>query len=203
MKFDELNKLETSFVEWFKPIEISEKDKRKRIKLAEEFEETFLWLFYLMASTVVLESALIDDLTDRLINVLEHHVEVDEYYEKYLSTLASEIVNSTLVRIGNGADESSYWMSDERAFNISANEADAIYEREEFFTAIERGKKSKKWHCIKDGRERETHREVDGLEIPIHDAFIVGDSEMMFPKDKSMGASDREIVNCRCWLTYR
>lgn len=43
---------------------------------------------------------------------------------------------------------------------------------------------------------------INGKYVPIGNAFHVGDSWMMFPKDTSLGADAKEIINCRCSITY-
>ena len=61
----------------------------------------------------------------------------------------------------------------------------------------------KVWEASIDGRERETHAEVDGDEVPIDQPFEVGGYQMMHPGDSSMGAPAEEVINCRCSVSYR
>lgn len=96
----------------------------------------------------------------------------------------------------------SYWTSQDRAMAIAENEANTVVGCEEMEEAIEAGYQNKIWVTVGDNRVRDTHREVDGLEIPINEAFEVGDSLLMYPRDTSLGASPDEIDNCRCWLEY-
>ena len=51
----------------------------------------------------------------------------------------------------------------------------------------------KKWLATHDGKTRDTHREMDGEEVPYDQPFSNG---LMFPKDPT-GAAE-EIYNCRC-----
>ena len=55
---------------------------------------------------------------------------------------------------------------------------------------------------MRDRHVRHTHQLVEGKTIGINDVFLVGDSEMFYPKDTTFGASAREIVNCRCSIKY-
>lgn len=96
-----------------------------------------------------------------------------------------------------------YFLSVERAKRVSADLSNTIRNHVDNVEAIVTGKTLKTWHTILDGRERETHFDADGQTIPIEQPFSVGDSLMMFPKDRSLGASDNEIVNCRCTCTYK
>ena len=66
-------------------------------------------------------------------------------------------------------------------------------------TSIQR---RKQWGTMRDGRVRQTHQEVDGVEIAEHEAFLVGASLMMYPGDDSLGADIEEIINCRCSVKY-
>ena len=60
----------------------------------------------------------------------------------------------------------------------------------------------KEWIASGGSRTRETHRTADvryGNEpIPVNEPYIVGGSRMMFPSDTQLGASAKEVVNCRC-----
>ncbi len=60
----------------------------------------------------------------------------------------------------------------------------------------------KEWIATDGGRTRDTHRSADaryGNEpIPVNEPYIVGGSRMMFPSDTQLGASAKEVVNCRC-----
>lgn len=60
--------------------------------------------------------------------------------------------------------------------------------------------KKKEWSTSIDGRERETHRKVDGQVRLIDTFFLVGGFKMKFPGDQSQGAPAREVINCRCSL---
>lgn len=61
----------------------------------------------------------------------------------------------------------------------------------------------KDWDTIIDGLERDSHYKADGQTVGHNDAFLVGDSALLYPGDTSLGAELEEIVNCRCSATYR
>jgi|SRR5699024_4232692 len=62
----------------------------------------------------------------------------------------------------------------------------------------------KTWLTATDGRERDDHADMDGVEIPVDEPWVLPDgSQMMFPTDSSMGAPAGQIINCRCTETYR
>jgi hypothetical protein len=58
------------------------------------------------------------------------------------------------------------------------------------------------WITVLDGRERDTHHAANSQRVNYNDPFHIGDSLMMFPRDSSMGASLKEIINCRCGCIY-
>lgn len=59
---------------------------------------------------------------------------------------------------------------------------------------------TKIWHDIHDSipPEREAHWEASGQEVPYEKPFVVGGELLMYPGDRSMGASGWNVYNCRC-----
>lgn len=66
-------------------------------------------------------------------------------------------------------------------------------------------KGEKDWYAVLDNVTRESHVIADHTQrnIPIGQAYRVGKSRMMFPGDRSLGASAKEIINCRCISLYK
>lgn len=58
----------------------------------------------------------------------------------------------------------------------------------------------REWIATKDHRTREWHGKADGQRVGVDEAFTVGGEKLMFPGDKSHGASGWNIYNCRCAL---
>lgn len=60
----------------------------------------------------------------------------------------------------------------------------------------------KEWIASAGARTRDTHRTADitygNNPIPVNEPYLVGGSRMMFPSDTQLGASAKEVVNCRC-----
>ena len=63
----------------------------------------------------------------------------------------------------------------------------------------EAGFKNKEWITAGDERVRDSHVALDGKVVHIGEHFISGDgSSLMFPGDRSSGASASDVINCRC-----
>ena len=58
----------------------------------------------------------------------------------------------------------------------------------------------REWIATKDHRTREWHGMADGQRVGVDEAFTVGGEKLMFPGDRSHGASGWNIYNCRCAL---
>lgn len=58
----------------------------------------------------------------------------------------------------------------------------------------------KEWMSAEDDRTRPSHADADGQEVGQDDPFSVGGVLLMYPGDPS--APPREVVNCRCVVTY-
>lgn len=65
---------------------------------------------------------------------------------------------------------------------------------------------NKSWASILDGDTRQDgfdHVEPDGQNVKWNQPFIVSSEKLMFPGDRSLGASIGNIANCRCSAIYR
>ena len=201
-KIDELNVVDTpiSYEQYFGEMEISDKEKQDRIDLADEFEDFFTGLFLM----------LIDDTTDRE----EHYRFADDGYcdiatrymgkkqtPSYINDYAAQVTMSIVDTTLDNMDQD-WYLSEDRAKALAANEANAIGNYREQVQMIKNGYRFKEWRTMKDDRVRHTHVGVDNKKIGIFEHFDVGSSQMMFPKDTSLGAGPEEIVNCRCSLRY-
>jgi uncharacterized protein with gpF-like domain len=58
----------------------------------------------------------------------------------------------------------------------------------------------KEWLSQRDQRVRETHRIADGQRVGLDDPFIVGESELQYPRDPA--GDPEEIIQCRCDTLY-
>lgn len=60
----------------------------------------------------------------------------------------------------------------------------------------------KTWNSSHDSKVRDSHDEADQQTQAMDDPYNVGDSELMFPGDTSLGAKAEEVCYCRCYETY-
>jgi hypothetical protein len=61
---------------------------------------------------------------------------------------------------------------------------------------------NKVWSAVLDKTTRDWHAEMDGVSVGLDEAFDVDGEQMMYPMDDSMGATARNIYNCRCLVYY-
>jgi hypothetical protein len=60
----------------------------------------------------------------------------------------------------------------------------------------------KTWFDIGDKKVRGAHVDASGQTVPINQPFIVDNELLMYPGDGSLGATMRNLANCRCWSSY-
>jgi HK97 family phage portal protein len=85
-----------------------------------------------------------------------------------------------------------------RAKTIARTEVVGAKNSGQYAAAVQSGvMRSKTWITNIDGRERESHNELNNTTIPIGSAFPNG---LRYPGDP-MGTAD-EVINCRCSLEY-
>ena len=203
-EFDELNNPKSRAIpyeQYFGEMELTEEQKEERIKASKRIEDMMLFLFSLLS--VMKEYSyenlefVVSQVKNQYSDVLSVSMEMDEYLNGYVNDFSEQIVETTQ----NHMDDE-WYLSDDRAMFIAENEANTTFNYLEYKKAIESGKTKKRWITMRDRRVRHTHQLVDGKSIGINDVFLVGDSEMFYPKDTTFGASALEIVNCRCSIKY-
>lgn len=199
--FDQLN-IPTDelldYEEYFGDMDLSDKEKEKRIALARQFEVLFLYFFLLYSEQKSVD--FVQMIQEKYISIAMEFLSlksVPAYIEGYARKLSEEIVRVTIEHDGE-----EFYTSTERGMLISANEANTLGNYGQQLQAIKDGKLYKTWVTEKDKRVRHTHRAVDEKKISIFEPFEVGNSLMMFAKDSSLGADMKEIAGCRCVVKY-
>lgn len=203
--FDELGESQSilSIDEYFDKIEeLTEEDKEKRKKFAYEMQDILLFIFVLYLTmkdyNYVNEKYIESQLQSRYAELVKRYgIDIDFELSEYIKQFSEDTVNTTL----KNAD-TPYFTSDDRAVLIAENESQNTFNRQDYINAIKSGKTKKQWVDIMDKKERETHREVGGMVIPIEEYFLVGDSLLLYPHDYSMNPEAKEVINCRCSIRY-
>ena len=206
MTFDELNqlvgyKISEPYDEYFRPMRISEEQKRRREEMARLFDEVFVGmmaeLFYMDQNDLSLISwEFMNRIRQEYLDAVAAMVIVDDYIRDHAESLVADIVE----KVTRHRDDE-WFYSEDRARAISEEESNAIWNYTEYEDAV-RHARYKTWNTIMDGKERESHAEVNGVTIGINDVFHLHGGDCYYPKDDSLGMSDDEIVSCRCSLTF-
>ena len=202
--FDELNRLNgiqrsIPYEEYFGEMVLPEDSKKKRIDLAERFEDEIVfvlaWAFYTAQQREITKEEIEPVLKEHYLAAVKG-IDVEGDIKDYIDNIVGEIAQTTADHANDA-----YTFSQDRAQLIAENEANTLVNMQEFSDAKGRYQ-YKRWNTILDGRERPTHAFADGQEVEVHLPFEVGGFFMNFPKDDSFGAPPEEIVNCRCSVTY-
>lgn len=196
---DELNQLsKVDYDEYFGEMDLTESEKKDRIKLAEEIEAIFLFYFLLLSEKQ--KENYIRVIRDRYVEVANKFLKVKKtpaYIASYSLMLARQVVDVT-----NRHPDDEYYTSKDRAMMIAANESNVLGNYRQQIDAVKNGKRYKTWLTMRDDKVRHSHMVLNNRKIGIFDTFNVGGYEMSFPKDESFGASQEEVANCRCVLKY-
>lgn len=216
LPFDELNALAAEknqrgipIERYFDEMSLTKQQKQDRKDFAKELQE-ILFVAMSMIYMLVIEGrsgTTLDTVKTNLTNDIDRLIRKFTYPDGYMMYIISEYVSEFVdVTVRRSASENpedlAYWYSQDRARLNAEDEANAIFNYDEYRQAVFDGKTMKEWVSMRDAQVRRTHAEVDGERIPIDDAFLVGTSLMRFAKDTSLGASDSEICGCRCSIRY-
>ena len=212
LKFDELNVL------WLNAMELPTAEKLLRIEMAAVFErelnkifnsqreraEADKHLLYAAVYAAIMSSSYIE-LSNRYFtryvkSITNSATGISEYSRKWIEThsvqFAKEIQQTTQKFVDSGDYDNAFSVS--RAKNISRTEVNALCECATLESFYQSGYNGKMWVSFKDNKVRSTHKAADGQTRKLFEPFDVGNSQLMFPQDSSLGASAKEIVNCRC-----
>lgn len=197
------SELDKILTEYFDIMDIDEDQKEKRKELAKDFRNAMLFLFAL--AYIAYENDyfsyeyLLIQFRTQYADVLLDHIKNDPYIERYFQKVTEDLVQTTFDHFNpEGKD---YWTSDERAIIVGENEANSVLNYSELQDAIEAGYEFKTWRTELDNRVRDSHKEKEGVTIPIDEYFQFDDCEMLMPHDSENGTPE-QLVNCRCTCKY-
>ena len=212
LSFDELNKLyqqdhrgnmrSMPYEQYFGEMDLSQEQIDRRIKTAKRVYD------FTLPAIIALYYMIQEDGWGNYDEIAE---EMKKSYSSYLEELGisftaffmathveetvADIIDATL----RHPDEEFYFTID-RAILIAENEANSIWNDSEFEDALTAGYTRKTWLTMQDKRVRSTHREVEGVTIPISEYFQVGEALLLYPRMSC--DHPEEIANCRCTLSF-
>lgn len=205
MSWDELNILvgydvSEPYDEYYAPMHITKRQKERRIALAEDLEIVFAGLLEEIFYCEQLGVSIPDDIYQRAVeeymSVIGSVVTTDEY----LIDHATSTVADTIAVLRRHREDPFYYSKD-RAMAISEDEANSVWNHSEYKDARKKYK-NKTWDTIMDGKERDSHAELNGVTLPIDEPFLARGGYLLYPRDDSMGASPEELHRCRCSLSF-
>lgn len=220
--FDNINILKRRslpYDEYYGDMQLTSEQKEKRRELAlilEDYIMIFFDVIYMgYMQDISNEIVAKQDLTYNLYNILadKGFFESEDELDKYIADTVNNAYTSTQDNLVNHFDDydytgnGPYWVSEDRAMFVAENEANTLFNSQEYMEAKANGYTHKIWMAYPDDRVRPTHVDVDGAKIPIGSYFDVGRARMLYPKDVtselSTGADcPEEVVNCRCTVIY-
>ena len=190
------------YTEYFSAMQITAYQLKRRIQMARELEDALCVLFLAWFYEADEDKAQ-DAFIEKYLNTVEKFDDVglEDDFVEYIVLLAAALRESTMEH-----KDDPYYTSYDRATFVAANEANTALNKIEYHEAKRGGMKHKTWHTERDLRVRPTHVPHDGEKIPIDAVFDVGGVKMLFPHDTVTDSGNinlgREIVNCRCVVSY-
>lgn len=221
-QFDELNQRREFIEKWYSVMNISEKDKKKRVDVALDYAEIMLLLFYMVTDQIKINQPELEEiLRERLVILAERELKTENvaYINDWADETSKRIVEETVrnyEEVIEKEDKSylnfdkydveipaeEYWTSPFRATLLGIETASTVVNYKELVDAINEGKTRKTWMTEGDDKVRKTHDAVQGVDLPINEMFLVGNSYLMMPGDTLNGAELNEVLNCRCHLVF-
>lgn len=194
--------IEEYLEEFYSTMRINDDQKEKRKRVAREIRDAIIFLFLLMKTMSENDSwnysFALSTFRTEFRNVLVKYVRIDYRMESYIQEFTQSYLDITIEHLSK--NDASFYMSEDRALIGGANESNAVIGYAEFEEAFEDGKTKKRWKTERDERVRPTHREMEGVTIPIEDYFVVGGSSLFYPCDPE--GDPKETSGCRCVLEY-
>lgn len=210
MEFDKLNNLglieipeerkrSEPYESYFGDMYLTEQQVKDRILIARLLEDPIRnWLLLVLVGLTTGIAVYEEAKAELLGNLIDLGIAEVEYLEMFVN----DITDSTKRNKNND-----WYFSEDRVSYIAENEANTIENAKDYATAMQRGMKRKQWIGINDQWERETHRALNNLIIPIEDYFQIGEAQGLFAKDMlseytTLPEHPEETVNCRCSVLY-
>ena len=196
---------------FFKEMELSDKEIKRREDLAEDLLVLFLLLFSEIKADRALDNEIdvsyykemvyrqyCDKVETYLVLILALLGGISEEMKANIRERVSDMVDTTLKFTDN------FYTSEDRAVMLAENESNFIGNGTDYEIAKYQGYGHKQWLTMKDEKVRFTHALVDSEIKDIDEYYQVGEAEMLFPMDMSRNGAEHpeETVACRCVVQY-
>lgn len=210
--------------DWIDEMNILKSDKTKRIKTAKSIEKEMENFFIRQLADLVAGAFLAvvtsemyrDMLTDMYMAYSDS--DSDIWMKNRARRFANEIQNTTedvvrgqdnppeftqAILFGIPIKKSSIpqkvlkALSKDRATRIAMNETNVIHNYKHHME-LAKTQFTHTWDATIDSVTRPHHFEADGLTVPIDEPFVIAGEKMLFPGDDSLGATAKNLINCRC-----
>lgn len=186
------------------------------VEMEDDFEKELLLIYEKKNSQLVLEAA---KLTSKDIGFKFNFNKFDKYTRDYLREKsikwAKQVQGTTeksikkiLVRgfeEGLGSYDIADLIREDTNFSYRRSEAIARTEiisssnyADDSIYAIDENIIGKQWSSTGDSRTRQSHSDANGQKVKKDKPFMVGGEKLKHPGDNSLGASARNVINCRC-----
>ncbi len=208
---------------WIDEMNLLKSDKMKRIKTAHGIEDALAKFFQRQLEDIVdgifLFAVSSESYREQLVDIYMMQADSDdEWMRGRAQRFANEIQNTTETtsRVSTEPEYISNILfgipliseksvpknvrdilSKDRAARIAMNETNVIHNYLHHKKLMET-QITHTWDATLDGVTRRHHFEADGLTVPIDEPFVIAGERMMFPGDDSLGATAKNLINCRC-----
>lgn len=194
------------FTRWFRPMGISEQQKKDR---AEDAFSIFGSVsdFFRNFRKQIKEGkfdilSLFSGLSHGYTEVAAKRLPEDDPLLVEKSAVFPELILGSTERmlVRNGFDPDGYAFSDRRAWFIGIEESSELNAYADDGRNARMGMKYKIWHTCEDEKVREAHQAAAGQLRKLNEFFDVGGELLRYPCDPR--ASMKNKGGCRCWVEY-
>lgn len=210
--------------DWIDEMNILKSDKVKRIKTAKMIEKQLTDLFTRQLEDIkngeFLTVTRSEEYEDMIVDLyMTHYASMeDEWAKNKARRLANQIQSTTEGTVREIESKPEFTqailfgipvrkkdipkkvldaLSQERAAKIAMNEANIIHNYKRHIE-LAKTQITHTWDSTLDELTRPHHWDADGQTVLINEPFVVAGERLMFPGDDSLGATAKNLINCRC-----
>jgi uncharacterized protein with gpF-like domain len=213
-----------SLMNWFDELNILKTESKARYSTAKSMEEMLVAFFSKQLEDIMLGLFMLvvhsQDYENELADIYMTFTENknDEWFTGKAKRFAKEVESTTEKAIQEAQSNPQFTqallfnevvnksdlpqkvtsaLSKERARRIASHEANVIHNYKRHLQ-LSKTQATHTWDATLDEKTRPHHYEADGQTVMIDEPFIVAGEKLMFPGDDSLGATAKNLLNCRC-----